>query len=528
MKPKIRAFLLAATAGTLLLSSRLQLRWRRRHRRPSGQGRADLLVLGARHRQGRRRSGTPPTPTSRSPSASRRRATRRSPRSSPPTRPATRRTWSRPSTRRCRPWSATAPRPTSPSTSATPRSKFAPGVWSTITLGTDAVYAIPQDSGPMMLYYRADLFKKLGLTVPKTWDEFGQAAKQVQQKDPKRYLTTFSAGDPGWFAGLAQQAGAQWWSASAATPGRCTSTTPATKKVADYWGGLVADGAVDSQPMYTPEWNKALNDGTLIAWPSAVWGPGVLSGNAPDTAGKWAMRRAAAVDRRRAQDRQLGRLVHRRGRQDASTTRRPPQFAVWLNTDPAAVTGAGHRGRHLPGRHRRAVRRRPGQAAGVLHQPARLLHPRPADRGHRGRRHVGPERQRHLRHLQGRLRQGRSPSKTAFGPRRRRDADGHGRRPEEERLQGLGTDDRRPARVRPARRRPSDAVPYAFLAPAIVLFAALHGRADRLHRLPEPAPGEGDRAGARRRRPHRDLRRPRQLPRPCWPTASSGAARCGC
>ena len=32
------------------------------------------------------------------------------------------------------------------------QSQFAPGVWSTITLGTDAVYAIPQDSGPMMLY----------------------------------------------------------------------------------------------------------------------------------------------------------------------------------------------------------------------------------------------------------------------------------------------------------------------------------------------------------------------------------------
>src|SRR5690242_4911942 len=31
------------------------------------------------------------------------------------------------------------------------QSQFAPGVWSTITLGTDAVYAIPQDSGPMML-----------------------------------------------------------------------------------------------------------------------------------------------------------------------------------------------------------------------------------------------------------------------------------------------------------------------------------------------------------------------------------------
>lgn len=47
----------------------------------------------------------------------------------------------------------------------------------------------------------------------------------------------------------------------------------ATKKVADYWGGLVTEGAISGNPMYTPEWNKSLNDGTIIAWPSAVWGP---------------------------------------------------------------------------------------------------------------------------------------------------------------------------------------------------------------------------------------------------------------
>ncbi len=41
--------------------------------------------------------------------------------------------------------------------------------------------------------------------------------------------------------------------------------------------------------MYTPEWNAALNDGTQAGWVSAIWAPGVLQGNAPDTLGKWAM-----------------------------------------------------------------------------------------------------------------------------------------------------------------------------------------------------------------------------------------------
>ncbi len=41
-------------------------------------------------------------------------------------------------------------------------------------------------------------------------------------------------------------------------------------------------------PFFTPEWNKALNDGRLLTWPSAVWGPGAAS-NAPKAEGKWAI-----------------------------------------------------------------------------------------------------------------------------------------------------------------------------------------------------------------------------------------------
>ena len=37
--------------------------------------------------------------------------------------------------------------------------------WSQVTMGTDSVYAIPQDSGPMMLYYRSDLFDEFGLKI---------------------------------------------------------------------------------------------------------------------------------------------------------------------------------------------------------------------------------------------------------------------------------------------------------------------------------------------------------------------------
>lgn len=217
------------------------------------------------------------------------------------------------------------------------KSDFADGVWQTVTLGTDAVYAVPQDVGPMMLYYREDEFTRLGLQVPKTWDDFASVAKQVRQKSPKQYLTTFSSADPGWFVGLSQQAGAKWWGING-NSWTVSVNDAATKKVADYWGGLVSSDAVDHQPMYTPEWNKALNDGTLIAWPSAIWGPGVLSGNAADTKGKW---KIAPLPQWTAGDSRTGSWGGSSTAVTAGSKHKSAaaKFAVWLNTNADATTG---------------------------------------------------------------------------------------------------------------------------------------------------------------------------------------------
>ncbi|MEU5095702.1 extracellular solute-binding protein [Streptomyces sp. NPDC020996] len=215
------------------------------------------------------------------------------------------------------------------------KSSFAEGVWQQTTLGTDAVYAVPQDIGPMMFYYRADLFKKYGLKVPATWDEFARTARALKKKAPDKDLTTFSANDSGLFAGLAQQAGAKWWTTSG-NKWKVGIDDAATRKVAGFWGGLVKEGAVDNQPMYTPAWNKALNTGKQIAWVSAVWAPGTLTTAAPDTKGKWAM---APLPQWSAGENVTGSWG---GSSVAVTTdsahkAAAAKFAAWLNTDGQAL-----------------------------------------------------------------------------------------------------------------------------------------------------------------------------------------------
>ncbi|GAA2102825.1 extracellular solute-binding protein [Kitasatospora saccharophila] len=218
------------------------------------------------------------------------------------------------------------------------RSQFADGVWKQVTLGSDAVYAIPEDTAPLAFYYRQDLFEQYGLTVPTTWEEFAATARALKQKAPDKALTTFSANDPGLFAGLAQQAGAKWWTTSGET-WKVAIDDPATAKVADFWSGLVKDGAVDNQPMYTPAWSKALNDGTQIGWVSAVWAPGVLTSSAPDTKGKWAMAPLPQWESGASVTGSWGGSATgvttgavKSGHADAAA-----KFATWLNTDPEAL-----------------------------------------------------------------------------------------------------------------------------------------------------------------------------------------------
>lgn len=212
---------------------------------------------------------------------------------------------------------------------------FSEGLWNAVTLGTDAVYAVPQDSGPMMFYYRADVFEKLGIEVPTTWEEYAEAARTIHEANPKQYLGTFSSTDPGWFVGLTQQAGASWWGIDGDS-WSVDIDSAASEKVAGFWGGLVEEGVIDNSPMYTPAWNAALNDGTQVGWVSAVWAPGVLASNAEDTQGKWKAAVLPQWDTGSAANGNWG------GSSTAVTSQsehpaEAAEFAAWLNTSAEGV-----------------------------------------------------------------------------------------------------------------------------------------------------------------------------------------------
>lgn len=215
------------------------------------------------------------------------------------------------------------------------QSQFVDWTWSQVTFGEkDAVYAVPQDTGPEALYYRADLFEKAGIPVPTTWDEYAAAAAKIREQGG--YITNFSQSDINAFAGLVWQAGGQWFE-NDGTDWSVTLDSPESAKVADYWQTLIDGDLVAKYPPWTDEWNNAYNTGELWTWVSAVWGANTITSGAPDTAGNWAV----------VQMPQWNAGETAAGNWGGSSTavlkgsKHPyeaAQFALWLNTNADALT----------------------------------------------------------------------------------------------------------------------------------------------------------------------------------------------
>ena len=165
------------------------------------------------------------------------------------------------------------------------QAKYIKSVWSSVAMN-GGIYGVPQDSGPMAFFYRADLFQKYGLTVPKTWDQFVADAKKFKAADPSGYFTS-DGGDPGFTTSMIWQAGGHPYTVDG-TKIKINFKDPGTAKWVSTWNQLIEGKLVDTKtPGWSDGWFKNLNDGTYPAMISGAWWPGILESSVKDTVGKW-------------------------------------------------------------------------------------------------------------------------------------------------------------------------------------------------------------------------------------------------
>ncbi|MET0782859.1 MAG: sugar ABC transporter substrate-binding protein [Leifsonia flava] len=215
------------------------------------------------------------------------------------------------------------------------KDSFVPWTWGQVTLGTDkSVYGVPQDSGPMALFYRSDLFEANNIPVPTTWAEYKDAAKKVRAAGG--YITNFSQSDINQFAGFVWQADGQWFQNNG-DEWTVDLTSDASKQVADYWQELIDEDLVSTVPAWTDEWNNAYNSGNVWSWNSAVWGANSIASGAPDTAGKWSV---APAPQWNAGEEKAGNWGGSSVAVFKGTDHlyEASKFALWLNTSDESLT----------------------------------------------------------------------------------------------------------------------------------------------------------------------------------------------
>ncbi|XMN11778.1 ABC transporter substrate-binding protein (plasmid) [Streptomyces griseobrunneus] len=219
------------------------------------------------------------------------------------------------------------------------KAKFVDWTWSQVDFGAggeDGVWAVPQDTGPMALFYRKDVFDKLGLAAPTTWEEYEAAARKIKAAKKGQYITHFSQTDPNWLTGLLWQNKASLFEREGDN-WKVTVDRPESRQVADYWQRLIDDKLVATDLQgFSPALYKSWNDGEVVSWISAAWGYSTIRDNAKSTSGKWAVAPMPQWEKGGQQAGNWG------GSSTAvlAGSEHPAEaaeFALWLNTDAKAL-----------------------------------------------------------------------------------------------------------------------------------------------------------------------------------------------
>ncbi|MCK5933826.1 MAG: extracellular solute-binding protein [Fulvimarina manganoxydans] len=161
-----------------------------------------------------------------------------------------------------------------------------------LTVG-DKVYAMPWDSGPVVMFYRRDMFEKAGVDANsiETWDDFVEAGKKVMAANEGTSFVSTN-GDTTWFRMLANENGCTYFGENAETVAiaqpACVEALEAVGKVAEAGLFLKANWG---------ETLQAIAGDKLAASIYGGWYEGSLRGAAADQSGKWGVALMPALEK---------------------------------------------------------------------------------------------------------------------------------------------------------------------------------------------------------------------------------------
>ncbi|WP_409467400.1 ABC transporter substrate-binding protein [Streptomyces sp. HC307] len=215
------------------------------------------------------------------------------------------------------------------------KTEFVPWTWSQTSFSDTGVFALPQDTGPMALFVRSDIFKKHDVAIPKTWDEYAAAAKELHKADSDLTITYFDPNNAEWFNGLLWQNNAEMYSYSD-DKWHVTVESDQSKQVAEYWQKLISDKLVRTDLTHgSTQMYAAYQKEQIASYIGAAWGYSMFRDNLPQQAGKWTVVPMPTWGANGASGNWGGSTVaFMKGSKHLYES---VKFNTWLNTDPEAL-----------------------------------------------------------------------------------------------------------------------------------------------------------------------------------------------
>lgn len=165
------------------------------------------------------------------------------------------------------------------------KSDFSTAAWNGV-LFNGAVEELPQDIGPMALFYNKTIFDKYHLPVPTTWAQYADDAKKLHSADPKEYITS-DTGDPGFTTSMIWDAGGHAYTTSGTKNVSINLQDSGAKKFTALWSPLIQQGLLDPVQGWTDQWYQGLANGTIASLVTGAWMPVDLESGVPSGKGQW-------------------------------------------------------------------------------------------------------------------------------------------------------------------------------------------------------------------------------------------------
>ncbi|AWB45954.1 sugar transporter [Paenibacillus sp. CAA11] len=149
---------------------------------------------------------------------------------------------------------------------------------------------LPTDIGPSVVYYRADLMEKAGIPSDpvafgeaiNTWDKFAAVGKQFTDKTGVAFVDNTDL----MFNALRDQSDSEIYFKKE-DDSFIGDTNPQIKKAYDLTVKAIQEKWIGKTVLWSPEWGAAMNEGKVAVVLGPAWMKANITGNAPDTKGKW-------------------------------------------------------------------------------------------------------------------------------------------------------------------------------------------------------------------------------------------------